>query len=247
MNRKKIVKCNYEGESSKGRSFGEGESSKGRSCDEGESSKGRSFGERNPHGKRRIHEAGNPKVDEDPHEDYPREQTIPLWKVNLLALFLIPPVTAILAVPFVLLWGVEPLDIRSFIRLEYLLLVVVPGVVLHELLHGAGWAAFANGGFKAIKFGFKWQFLTPYCHCKEPLEVPFYAFGAGLPLLVLGIIPVIIAYITGSGAWMIFGLFFTWAAGGDMIALFTLMKLDKHILVSDHPEEMGFYIQKSVK
>jgi hypothetical protein len=172
------------------------------------------------------------------------EQTMSLWKVNLIALALIPPVTILLAAPFIMLWGFEPLDITRFLMWEYLVLVVIPGVVLHELLHGAGWALFTANGFRSVRFGFKWQFLTPFCHCKVPLKVPKYAFGAGLPLLVLGLLPVAAAVVTGSGALMIFGLFFTWAAGGDMIALFQLARLDKNLLVSDHPEEMGFFIRE---
>ncbi len=170
------------------------------------------------------------------------EQTMSLLKVNLIALALIPPVTILLAAPFVLLWGYEPLNIIRFLKWEYLVLVIIPGVVLHELLHGAGWALFTRKGFRSVKFGFKWQFLTPYCHCKEPLTVPRYAFGAGLPLFVLGLLPILAATITGNGALMMFGLFFTWAAGGDIIALFQLARLDKSLLVADHPEEIGFYI-----
>jgi hypothetical protein len=170
------------------------------------------------------------------------EQTLSLLRANLISLALIPPVTILLAAPFVLLWGVEPLNIIRFLRWEYLFMVVIPGVVLHELLHGAGWALFTDKGFRSVQFGFKWQFLTPYCHCKEPLKVPKYAFGAGLPLVALGLMPIVAATITGSGGIMLFGLFFTWAAGGDMVALFQLARLDKNLLVSDHPDEMGFFI-----
>ena len=183
----------------------------------------------------------NPELHE---EKAVTEQTMSLWKINLIALALIPPVTLLLATPFILLWGFGPLDTTRFLRWEYLVFVVIPGVIVHEVLHGAGWALFTPKGMRSVKFGFKWQFLTPYCHCKAPLRVPHYAFGAGLPLLVLGLLPVAAAIITGSGALMLFGLFFTWAAGGDMIALFHLARLDKNLLVSDHPDEMGFFIME---
>ncbi len=189
---------------------------------------------------------GNYKMSPDQNhtagEQVVTEQTMSLLRANLIALVLIPPVTLLLAAPFILLWGVEPLNIIRFLRWEYLVLVVIPGVIVHEVLHGAGWALFTEKGFRSVKFGFKWQFLTPYCHCKEPLKVPKYAFGAGLPLLILGLLPVAAATITGNGGIMLFGLFFTWAAGGDMIALYQLARLDKNLLVSDHPDEMGFFI-----
>lgn len=170
------------------------------------------------------------------------EQTMSLWRVNLIALVLLPFVTAVLAAPFVMLWGYEPLNIMRFIRWEYLFLVALPGLVAHEVLHGAGWALFTSKGFGSVQFGFKWAFLTPYCHCKEPLKVPYYAFGAGLPLIVLSLVPAALATGTGSGGLLIFGVFFGWAAGGDLIALYRLARLDSDLMVADHPEEMGFFI-----
>ena len=99
---------------------------------------------------------------------------------------------------------------------------------------------------KSIKFGFKWKFLTPYCHCKEPLKLQHYRIGVAMPLLILGILPSIIAIIIGSGALLTFGIIFSWAAGGDIIALFMLRKLDNNLYVSDHPTEMGFYIDDGI-
>ncbi|MGM0504820.1 MAG: metalloprotease family protein [Bacteroidota bacterium] len=92
------------------------------------------------------------------------------------------------------------------------------------------------------KFGVKWKHLTPYCHCKEPLKVKHYKVGGAMPLLVMGIIPSIIGLIIGHGGFLSFGIFFSWAAGGDIIALYLLRKLDNNIYVSDHPEKMGFII-----
>ncbi len=61
-----------------------------------------------------------------------------------------------------------------------------------------------------------------------------------MPLIVMGIIPPIIGIIIGHGGILSFGIFFTWAAGGDIIALFMLRKLDGEVYVSDHPDKMGF-------
>jgi hypothetical protein len=48
----------------------------------------------------------------------------------------------------------------------------------------------------------------------------------------------------GNGLLLAFGIFFTWAAGGDIIALFMLVRIKKDSLVYDHPDKMGFYIEK---
>jgi len=93
---------------------------------------------------------------------------------------------------------------------------------------------------KSIKYGVKWKFLTPYCHCKEPLKVKYYKIGGAMPLIVMGIIPSIIGLIIGHGGVLCFGIFFTWAACGDIISLYMLHKLDNNTYVSDHPDKMGF-------
>jgi hypothetical protein len=109
-------------------------------------------------------------------------------------------------------------------------------------LHGFGWAIFAKHGFKSISFGIKWEYLTPYCHCNEPLKRFPFLIGAILPLVVLGLFPAVYAYFTGNFTIWFFGFFFTIAAGGDIIAIWMLRKVKKGQLVQDHPSELGFII-----
>jgi len=161
-------------------------------------------------------------------------------KVNLIALLMIIPITAVIILPFILIWDYETFKTGKEIFDDYFLYVLIIGIIIHELLHGLTWGYFASNGLKSIKFGVKWKFLTPYCHCKEPLKVKHYKIGGAMPLIVMGIIPSIIGLITGHGGILSFGIFFTWAAGGDIIALFMLRKLDRDVYVSDHPEKMGF-------
>jgi len=56
----------------------------------------------------------------------------------------------------------------------------------------------------------------------------------------MGIVPSLIGLIIGHGGILSFGIFFTWVAGGDIIALYMLQKLDNNIYVTDHPDKMGF-------
>lgn len=64
-----------------------------------------------------------------------------------------------------------------------------------------------------------------------------------MPLVVMGILPLIVAFILGNGFLFSFGLLFTWGATGDLSILFMLRKLDKECFVSDHPEKIGFYCE----
>ena len=63
-----------------------------------------------------------------------------------------------------------------------------------------------------------------------------------MPGIILGIIPSIIAIVTGSLGLFIFGLFFTLAAGGDFMIVNLLRNEPKNNLVQDHPSKIGCYI-----
>jgi hypothetical protein len=118
------------------------------------------------------------------------------------------------------------------------------GIVTHELIHGIFWAIFAKDGFRSIKFGILKQYLTPYCHCKEPLKVKHYITGAIMPAILLGFLPLILSLVYGSLGWLFFGIFFTAAAGGDFLMIKLLNKEPKNAWVQDHSSEPGYYIYR---
>ena len=172
-----------------------------------------------------------------------KEYSLSTGKVNLYSLIMIFPVTAIILIPFVLIWDFETFETgrKEFMRL--FIYVLIFGIILHELLHGITWSLFTKKGFKSIKFGING--ITPYCHCKEPLKAKHYRLGGVMPLIIMGIIPSVAGIILGNGLFLSFGIFFSWAAGGDIISLFMLRKFDGNEMVSDHPDKMGFYIERN--
>ena len=169
-----------------------------------------------------------------------KEYTLSVGKINLYALVMIIPITAIYLIPFVLIWDYETFNTGRKEFMGLFIYVFVFGIIIHELLHGITWSLFAKKRFKSIKFGING--LTPYCHCKEPLKVKHYRLGGAMPLLVMGIIPALTGIVIGNGLLLSLGIFFSWTAGGDIIALYMLRKFNKNQLVSDHPEKMGFYV-----
>ncbi|MGE5456902.1 MAG: DUF3267 domain-containing protein [Methanococcaceae archaeon] len=180
-----------------------------------------------------------------------------LW-ANLSGILISFPVFLAMGLPFYLIWrddftisslkkmmnGISPDIIPVYAMLFFLLLIT--GIILHELIHGIIWSVFAEGGFKSIKFGVVWKLLTPYCHCKQPLKVRHYLFGALMPALALGIVPGIISIIIGNLLMLIFGIIFTIASAGDFIIINLLMKENMDDLVEDHPSETGCYIYRKL-
>ena len=119
--------------------------------------------------------------------------------------------------------------------------VFLASIIVHELLHGTGWALFTKNKFKSIAFGVVWQALTPYCTCKEPLRKGQYIVGLILPCLILGFIPSVIACFTGNGLLLGFGALMIVCAGGDLMVLFMILKakLKGDVLFLDHPTDIG--------
>ena len=182
-------------------------------------------------------------------EKYKKEKmTISLYWANIFAILLIIPTVLIFGLPYYLVWGVQFDTLQHlFGSLWITLLVVILGFIVHELIHGIAWARFANNGFKSIKFGILWKIVTPYCHCKEPLKLKEYLLGAIMPAIVLGFTPAILAIIIGNTELLIFGMFFTLAAGGDFLIIYTLRNEKKDTLVEDHPSEAGCYVYRLVE
>jgi len=184
--------------------------------------------------------------------------TIDLVRANVFGLLILIPILLIFALPYYFVWmdKLTLSNIKTYIAnvsfQSYALLCMkatvacILGIVLHELIHGIAWALSAKNGFKSIKFGVMWKMLTPYCHCKEPLQVKHYILGALLPALILGIIPGIIAIIIGNIYLLFFGVFFTMAACGDFLVIHLLRNEKRNDWVQDHPSEAGCYIYRKV-
>jgi len=163
------------------------------------------------------------------------------------------PLTIVYVLTYFLIWGdgLSKESMASFLDQSFFpsnriiaIAAVIIGIIIHELIHGITWAKYTEQGFKSIKFGVMWKMLTPYCHCKEPLKIKHYILGASMPGIILGIIPSIYAIATGNIAILVFGWFFTLAAGGDLIMVILLRKENPNDFVQDHPSEMGCYIYR---
>jgi hypothetical protein len=157
-------------------------------------------------------------------------------KANVYALVTGLPIALLLAVVYAALWGLDGLfsplvSPGFFVALGSLIL----GIVAHEAIHGLSWAVFGRKPLRSVEFGFQVRTLTPYAHCKEPIPARAYRLGTAMPGVLLGLAPSLFGLLTGSGPAMLFGLFFTFAAGGDALILWLLRGVDPDALVEEHP------------
>lgn len=168
--------------------------------------------------------------------------TTTVLKANLFSLAISIPLLVLYVVPFLMLHSIEKLAEGIDYMLIWFILVFPVGIIFHELLHGVTWALFAEKGWSSIRFGVQWKVLTPYCHCTKPLFKWQYLLGTIMPFVIMGVNPVIYSLFSGNAFVLIFGLFFSWAAGGDLLGVWMLRSVKWHQCVADHPYQLGFSI-----
>jgi hypothetical protein len=170
-----------------------------------------------------------------------KDVSISVLEANLAMFAITVPLTAGLASVFILTWNLQTFiaGFFRFLDLSCLLPVILIGVPLHEMLHAIGWVVFGKKAFSDIQLGFQWKMLTPYAHLKVPINAFGYRMGTLLPGLALGLVPFLIGLATGDGWLCMLGLFFIFAAGGDLLTIWILRKLDASDLVLDHPSRVG--------
>ncbi len=115
-------------------------------------------------------------------------------------------------------------------------------IVVHELIHGLSWSLFAENHWKDIEFGFMKQYLTPYCTCGVPLKKGAYIFGTLMPLVLLGILPMIAGILADNPGLLLLGVILADAAAGDILIVWKILRYRSEagtIVYIDHPTQAG--------
>lgn len=169
-----------------------------------------------------------------------RDVSISMEKANIYGIFFALPAVIIQLVSFLLVHGIR--DLKPGMNVLLLVVIVVIGIAIHEIIHGLSWSIFGKKPLSVIQFGFYWKTFSPYAHCKVPLNVAAYRWGAIMPGLLLGFVPFFFAMFTGNSSFMWFGLFHTSAACGDWLVLWIIRAVKPGALVEDHPTKAGCYV-----
>jgi hypothetical protein len=174
-----------------------------------------------------------------------RDISVSMSEANLYSFLVTLPLIIPIAILFSVFWSFTGiLDGFKIIwqQINWFLVTMIAGIVVHEYLHKIGWSVAGKRPLKTIEFGFQWKTLTPYAHCTEPLLANEYRWGTALPGLILGILPCTYAICSGNATVLIWGMIFIFAAGGDFLILWLIRFLPKNTLVEDHPERAGCYV-----
>lgn len=151
------------------------------------------------------------------------------------------------ALPFVIVFGllyrfllVKRAHLLEVSGLSFYILfiaIIAVSVVIHELLHGIGWAAASGKGWTVVRFNI--SAMMPSCACKAALEKNQYLIGVLAPFAVLGLGSVLFMLVyPGTVSFLTMMVNFI-AAGADLMIAVSVLK-EGEILIADHPTEAGY-------
>ena len=165
--------------------------------------------------------------------------TINMGKANAFALFLLIP---LFVIGYWLFYQVNHnFGISAFNPLFFIFAFVVL-IIAHELIHGVFWSMFTPHHFNDVKFGIMKPSMNPYCTCLVPLKKGPYILGTMMPLILLGILPMIAGIAAGNSNFLFLGIIMADAAAGDIMIISKLLGYKSNadeITYMDHPTEAG--------
>lgn len=169
-----------------------------------------------------------------------KEKIIDLKKVNLFSALFTPVVFITSMLPYAAWTSENFKENFTIITFLFLIIAMIIGIIVHELIHGVCFAMFTKSGFKSLKFGAMWKHVAFYCHCSEDIKVKYYIVTLLMPSIILGFIPLILAYMIQSFALLFFACMMISGGVGDFYCVWLLRGINKDCLILDHPNKAGF-------
>ena len=169
------------------------------------------------------------------------DPTMSVARANLVALIWLPLSAVLAAGPYLLFWGPGGLRFLppTLPSLPVGLALMAAGVLVHELLHAAGFLLFGRAPRDQVRIGFQRRTLTPFASCTVPVTASAYRGAGLLPAVVLGGLPIAAAWATGSAALLLWGWFMLALAGGDVAAVWAMRSVPGNAMVIDDPHLVG--------
>lgn len=172
-------------------------------------------------------------------KNYKKEdKTMDASRVNNIIMVWTLILVLAIGVPYWFIWGISDFEITSIL---IVFVVYILFIFLHELLHLFGYIFIGKAKTTQVKLGIIWKYLMPYAHCKIPMKITHYKISILLPF-ILGIVPLMFAFLYGNGFWFVIGFLMSTGSLGDFLILWMLKGYPKETLVQDHPSKIGCYV-----
>ncbi len=168
-----------------------------------------------------------------------KDVTIPPGKAMVLGI--------VYALPFIITLGflyrfilIERAHLSEVGGLSFYIMfitIIAISVVIHELLHGIGWAISSGEGWKVVRFNI--NALMPSCACKVALKKQAYLIGVLAPFSVLGSGSILFVFVYPGTVSLLTLMVNFIAAGADLLIAFSVLR-EGNCLIADHPTKAGY-------
>ena len=168
-----------------------------------------------------------------------KDVTMTSRKAMVLGVFYALPFVIVLGLlyRFFLIERAHLLELNGAAFYLIFIAIIIISVVLHELLHGIGWAAASGKGWNIVRFNI--NAMMPSCACKTALKKKQYLTGVLTPFTVLGILSAIFVFLYPGTISLLTMMVNYISAGADLVIAFQLLK-ENDSLIIDHPTEPGY-------
>lgn len=115
--------------------------------------------------------------------------------------------------------------------------IIIVSIVVHELLHGIGWALSSGKGWSVVRFNI--NVLMPSCACKVALKKKSYLTGVLAPFVILGLGSILFVFVYPGTVSLLTLMVNFIAAGADLLIAVNVLR-EGNCLIADHPTEAGY-------
>lgn len=120
-------------------------------------------------------------------------------------------------------------------------LFVLAGIGVNLLLHALFFGIFSPKGFRSVSFRMHKGAIS-FIHCNEPIRMWQYRFTCLLPVMALGVLPLLCGMATGNYHATLFGILHTIGCLDDILILWKLRSFDKDMSINDCSPELRFQV-----
>lgn len=173
-----------------------------------------------------------------------------LFKYNLTVLYGFTFVLTLIVFAIIYYVYKNIYDINSLIAisdsLDLVMILLVPYLILHEILHGVGYVLH-GADYKKIIFGAQLEKGLLFCLCKQNVTKKNALLSLIYPFFFIGIVTLIIGFIINSPVLVMLSTINILGCGGDIVAFYNLSKLKNYeFSESDDLLTFGLYTNEDL-
>lgn len=126
-----------------------------------------------------------------------------------------------------------------------IIILMLLWLVIHEILHGVGFAIFKSVTKKNITYGIALEKGILYCMCKQPISKKVIMTSLLFPFTIIGVFTLIIGIMINNYCLVLLSIINIVSSIGDLVMTFYFLKCPKNITYLDLDDCTSFTVLSS--